>query len=309
MKIKIYRGFGDPRLHKKERAVAVGIFDGVHQGHQKIIARVLIESRKRGWVPTVVTFDPHPMKVLRPRIHHPNILMSLAHRLRMFESLGVREAVVIRFDRRFSKVSREIFLRRLLLDRLGMKFLAVGHDFRFGRKALGDSDFLRGEAKKSGFHAAFISPLKNAGQIISSTRIRSLVETGRLAEAKKMLGRPVSVYGTVVRGRGRGKKLGFPTANLNPHHEALPPEGVYAAFGYLGGRKLKGVIHIGARPTFSESDRSLEVHFLNFTGDLYGREIELVFVARLRGIRRFQNPEALTRAIRRDSQKAARLLR
>ncbi|MBI4432966.1 MAG: bifunctional riboflavin kinase/FAD synthetase [Candidatus Omnitrophica bacterium] len=298
--MKIYNGFSDPRLKRRSRSVAIGIFDGVHRGHEKIL-------RKLGPSGFVVTFEPHPNKVLRPRVKHP-ILMSLEHRLRLFEKLPIAEALVIRFDKRFSRITREDFVKKFLLDRVGMRSLVVGHDFRFGAGGRGNIPYLKSAAKKYGFQLQVVGPLKHQGEVISSTRIRNLIERGALARASTMLGRPVSVYGTVVRGKGRGRSMGYPTANLNPHHETLPPDGVYAAWGDLNGRKLKGVIHIGRRPTFGEKEPSLEVHFLNFKGNLYGKEIELIFVKRLRSIRRFHGAEALSAAIHEDIARARKLL-
>ncbi len=234
--------------------------------------------------------------------------MSLEHRLRVLASLGVREAFVLRFNRRFSKMTHEQFLKDTLLDRLGARFISVGDDFRFGHRGLGDRKYLESESRKSGFEVSVAHPFLFKKKPISSTRIRQMIERGDLADAKSMLGRTVSVYGTVVRGRGRGKKLGFPTANLNPHHEALPPAGVYAARGFLGSKPLKGVIHIGERPTFKDKQRSLEVHFFNFHRNIYGKDLELLFIARLRSIRGFSGPEHLAEAIRDDVAKAKKIL-
>ncbi len=303
----VYSDFKDKKLKSKPRCVAIGIFDGVHRGHQKILKNVLRDARRTRATPSVITFEPHPNKVLNPGKGHP-ILMSLAHRLRYFERMGLAEALVIRFNKDFSKVTRESFLNQWLLKRLDMKFLSVGHDFRFGYRGLGDTSFLLENSKRLKLGLSLVKPLKYKGEIISSTRIRHLIETGDLKKAQKMLGRPVSVYGTVVRGRGRGKGLGFPTANLNPHHETLPPSGVYAAWGYLDGKKLKGVIHIGERPTFNDKERSLEVHFLNFHKDIYGKELELIFVAKLRGTQRFKGPKNLARAIKMDIARAFKIL-
>ena len=304
--MKVYNGFNDRRLPNKRRCVAVGVFDGVHQGHQRIIARLLRDARRFRATPLIVTFEPHPGKILKPKASQP-ILMSLAHRIRSFEKLGVKETLVIHFTKNFAKISREDFLYKFLLRKLNMRALSVGEDFRFGSRGLGDASFLRRERKQEGFSLSLVSPLKYQAEIISSTRVRRLIERGFLKKAEKMLGRPVSVYGTVVRGRGRGRSLGYPTANLNPHHETLPPGGVYAAWGSLNGRRLKGVIHIGERPTFRDPEKSLEVHFFNFHRNIYGRELELEFVRRLRPTRRFKNKEALIRAIRNDAQKALKI--
>ncbi len=306
--MKIYHGFKDPALKPRPRAVAIGIFDGVHRGHQKILKAMLRQASQKKLTPLVLTFDPHPIKILKPSAAHP-IIMSLAHRLRFLESMGIQETLVIYFDKKFAAISHPDFLTKLLIKKLGMKSLSVGHDFRFGRGGQGDILFLKKESKALDTHLQVVSPLTFKNEIISSTRIRQLVERGDLSKATQMLGRPVSVYGTVVRGRGRGKSLGFPTANLNPHHETLPPGGVYAAWGYLGKRKLKGVIHIGQRPTFKDRQATLEVHFLNFHEKIYGSDIELIFVKRLRETRAFESPQALITAIRKDAKQALQALK
>ncbi len=304
--MKIYHGFNDKHLKLIPRGVAVGIFDGVHRGHRKILRRMLREAEEQKILSMVVTFNPHPDKILHPKKNNP-ILMSLEHRLEFFKKMGLAEVLVISFNKAFSKISREDFLRKLLRKRLGMRVLSVGHDFRFGRQGLGDAAYLAQQAKVLGFHLSVASPLKTRGEIISSTRIRRLIENGRLNEASKMLGRPVSVYGTVVRGHGRGRGLGFPTANLNPHHETLPPHGVYAVWGFLNGRKLKGILHIGQKPTFHDPALSVEVHFLGFRQNIYDREIELFFVSKLRNTKHFKNPDALAKAIQKDAAQARRV--
>lgn len=305
--MKIYRGFQDRRLLPKRRSVAIGVFDGVHRGHRKILKAAIRAARRMRCSAMAVTFDPHPSHVLHPQQKAP-ILMSLWHRLREFEAMGVDETVVVPFNNKFSLVSAESFVEKLLVKRAGMRALCVGDDFRFGHRGLGDAKRLIALSKKLRFHLRLVRPVRSSGHVISSTRIRRLVERGRLKEAGRLLGRPVSVFGTVVRGHGRGKKIGFPTANLNPHHETLPPSGVYAARGVLGRLRLKGVIHIGQRPTFGEKEKSLEVHFFGFHADIYGRDLELIFVSRLRGIRRFAGPKALSKAILLDIRKARQVL-
>ncbi|MBI2095723.1 MAG: riboflavin biosynthesis protein RibF [Candidatus Omnitrophica bacterium] len=304
--MKIYEDASGVRLKERSRAIAIGVFDGVHRGHRKILRQMLRHSRRFGLVPMAVTFDPHPLKVLaRPKKHEA--LMSLSHRLRLFEKMGIAETFVIRFTRAFSGMSRGRFLSDLLLGRLGLGALSVGYDFRFGRGGLGDLEFLRKESRERKFHFSASKPLKVAGRIISSTEIRRLIVSGDLRMASRMLGRPVSVYGTVIHGRGRGGRRGFPTANLNPHHETIPPAGVYAVRGDLGGRWVEGVLHIGPRPTYDDRQRSVEVHFLNFSQGLYGKDVELVFLKKLRPIRKFKDPLELAQAIKKDILRAGRL--
>jgi riboflavin kinase/FMN adenylyltransferase len=306
--MKVYHGLEDPKLKFRSRVISVGIFDGVHQGHQKIIGKAVSWAGRRRMPSMVVTFDPHPSKVLgssKPQ----HVLMSLAHRLRFFEKMGVQEVLVIRFDSKFSKFSHDWFLEELLLKRLGMKSLCVGYDFRFGRGGRGDVAFLAKQSKKCGFDLAVLGPFKKGGEVISSTRIRRLIENGDLKKASRMLGRPVSIYGHVVAGKRRGRGLGFPTANMDPHHETLPKPGVYAVWGVVGGKPLKGVVHVGARPTFGEKEKTVEAHFFNFSDDIYGKEIELFFVSRLRPIQSFKSPATLALAIQKDISKAKKVLK
>ena len=305
--MKVYRGFSDKTLKKKKRCLAIGIFDGAHRAHARILRGVVREAKRTRARSAVLTFDPHPQKVLSGDHKNPLILMSLAHRLRVIASFGVAEAVVVPFNKKFSRVDRDTFLEKYLIDRLGVKMLAVGHDFRFGRGARGTTRYLAACSRRLGFKLFVCPPVKQKGRVISSTAIRRLIERGHLKQAEKMLGRPVSVYGTVVRGRGRGRTLGFPTANLDPHHETLPPEGVYAVRGELDGKHLKGVMHIGKRPTFGERDKRVEAHLFDWKRPLYGRELEFFFVRKLRPTRHFKGPAELIRAIRSDERRARRI--
>ena len=188
--MKIYHGLHDKAIQRRKRCVAIGVFDGVHRGHQKILKQVVRDARRRHASPMAITFEPDPMKVLKPGAAHP-ILISLAHRLSFFEKMGFREALVIRFNRRFSKISHEIFLKRLLLKKLGMVSLAVGHDFRFGRRGLGNTSYLGKQSKALGFRLFVSEPVRAKNRIISSTVIRRLIESGELTKAAQMMGRPV----------------------------------------------------------------------------------------------------------------------
>ncbi len=306
--MKIYRGLEDPALKSEKRALALGVFDGVHLGHQKIINSMLHDAKAHTASSMVVTFDPHPAKILEPKKKHPAILMSLEHRLAHLQSMGIQETLVIPFTKDFSRMTREDFFIQILIQRLGAQSLAIGFDFRFGFGGKGNAAFLKERCKV--FHRRFhlMPAFKVAGQTVSSTRIRQSIEKGELEKAGAMLGRPVSVMGTVVHGEGRGKALGFPTANLNPHHEALPPAGVYAAYGYLAGKKLRAVLHLGKRPTFGDKQATLEAHFLNFSKDIYGQTVELIFVKKIRPIEKFSTPALLGKAIARDILQAKKHL-
>lgn len=307
--MKIYRSLTDKALKVKPRSLAIGIFDGVHLGHQKILKDALMQARQKKLSFCVVTFDPHPEKVLNPKAGSPKILMSLEHRLNLLKSLGVQEVLVIPFDLQMAQISHDDFLRSILIKRLGMRSLSVGEDFRFGKKAMGDTHYLQQQAREMGFRFYAARHVLYQKSAISSTRIRREIESGNLKKAAKMLGRPVSVSGTVVRGHGRGRSIGFPTANLNPHHETLPPPGVYSAFGIAGHNKLKGVVHIGTRPTFGESDASVEAHFLQFHRTIYKKTVELFFLKRVREIRRFSSSDELRKAIQTDILQAKKHFR
>lgn len=303
----VYRGLNDPRLRMRPRSLAVGIFDGVHRGHQAVLRAALLDAKRHRTSPMAVTFDPHPMRILQPA-RAPKILQSLEHRLRLLRRSGMREALVIRFDRRTASMSAPDFLERILIRRLGLRFLAAGHDFRFGYRGAGDHRFLREAARRLKFRWRRISAYRSAGEIVSSTAIRNYVEKGMLKRADALLGRPYSIMGTVVRGRGRGRRVGYPTANVDPHHEALPPEGVYAAWAYLDSKPYRASVHIGKRPTFADRQKSLEIHFLDIRRNLYGQAVELVFVRRLRAVRKFPSAAALGLAIQKDVQQTIKLL-
>lgn len=306
--MRVLRGLGAAAgTTPRGRSVALGVFDGVHLAHRRILRKAVATARRLGARATVLTFDPHPKNVLFPDKRRP-ILQSLEHRLRIFSELGFDEAIVIRFDRRFAATTAEGFLR-LLTERLDARAVCVGHDFRFGRHGQGDAALLRSWAAETGRRIWIEPPYKVGGEVVSSTLIRGLVLRGELGRASRLLGRRVSVYGNVVRGHGRGRKIGFATANLNPHHETLPPAGVYAAWGAVRGRRIAAVVHIGPRPTFAEKDPSIEVHFLSPQPRLYGSSIEVGFVRKLRDINRFNSTAELIQAIRSDVRRARVLLR
>lgn len=306
--MRIHRGLAEAEASRapRGRSVALGVFDGVHRAHRRIISRAVRAARRLRLRPTVVTFDPHPKNVLFPDKRRP-ILQSLEHRLNIFSELGVEEAVVIRFNRRFAATTARGFLRRLTRS-LDARVVCVGHDFRFGRYGRGDSELLRAWAAQTGRRIWIEPPYKVRGTVVSSTLIRQLVMDGRLDPAARLLGRRVSVYGNIVRGHGRGQKIGFATANLNPHHETLPPEGVYAAWATVRGHRTAAVVHIGPRPTFGESDPTIEAHFLKPHRRLYGVSIEIQFVRKLRQIRSFGTVERLIEAIGKDIRRTRSVL-
>lgn len=305
--------FGLKNLKKslKKGIVTIGVFDGVHKGHMLIIKKLVKYAGRLKGEAAVLTFDPHPWHALHPKGHPPRI-MSLAHKLRIFEELGVDLCIVIKFDRRFSRFTPERFIKKILVDKLNVSKVIVGENFSFGKGRAGTLATLRRFGKMYDFSVEDISPLKKGGRIISSSRIRVLISRGQLSLAQSLLGRPVSILGTVAHGYGRGRIIGFPTANIDPHHEVIPPRGVYHVKIMLHYKLFNGILNIGKCPTF-ESDRdvepTVEVHIFNFNRDIYGRDLEILFVKKIRNERCFSSKENLIEQIKRDERRARRAIR
>jgi len=292
---------------------AIGVFDGVHVGHQSLLRMVVEWAAQRGGTPVVVTFQRHPQLALEGT--RPPCITSLRHRLRLFEGLGVGLALVLNFDERLAAMSAEDFLRQVLCERLGARGLALGHDQRFGRGGLGDAALARRMGGELGLEVRVAPAVRVAGEVVSSTAVRSAIKAGWLERAAAMLGRPVSALGTVVRGQGKGRTLGCPTANLDLHYELQLPEGVYAGKAQASGREHDAVVNIGRRPTFAphglaylDAEPLVEAHLLDFSGDLYGQELEVRFLKRLREERVFPSAEALKEQMARDVAQARRAL-
>src|SRR5438552_8254270 len=260
--------------------LAIGVFDGVHRGHQAVISTSAQHARSADGTPVVVTFDPHPMKVLRPR-EAPHLLTATQHKIRLIRDLGVEHLLIIKFDKTFAATSPEDFVQQLVTHSKPLREICVGHEWSFGKGRRGNLALLRKLGAQFDFEVVGIPAVKlPSGEIVSSTAIRHAVETGDLAKAAEMLGRDYTILGTVVRGDDLGKKIGFPTANLSAHSEQFPPNGVYFAEAILEGSVYPGVVNLGYRPTVSsgKSDRVLEIHLLDFKREIYGRELELRFV-------------------------------
>ena len=279
-------------------AVTIGIFDGVHKGHQAILKRLLGEAKKAALKSVVMTFDPHPAKVLNPAEKIP-FLISLEHRIKLIKEMGVDACFIVEFTKEFSSLSPEDFIKKVLIDKLGLKVLVVGENFLFGAKEKGNLRLLKSLGKKYDFKVREVRPLRIGGDFISSTRIRRAVERGDLRLASMMLGRPVTILGTVVEGKRIGRKIGFPTANIDPHHESIPPSGVYSVDVILEEKFYHGILNISTRGI-------IEVYIFNFNRDIYGRDIEVIFKRKIRDEKRFKSLEALKQQIQLDIQKASR---
>ncbi|MDD2752513.1 MAG: riboflavin biosynthesis protein RibF [Candidatus Omnitrophica bacterium] len=284
--------------------VALGIFDGVHLAHRKIIQDAVKQAAAIKGTSLVVTFWPHPRGA--------HSLYSLNHRLNLIAELGIQVAVVIKFDRKFSQLSAQDFIENILVKKIGAKYIFVGDNFHFGRYATGDIKLLKKFSQIYSFRLKTYKIIYYRHQPISSTFIRGLIKKGNLAGAKKLLFRRVSVLGTVIHGTSLARKFGFPTANLNPHHEVLPPPGVYLVSVFFQDKKFNAVCYIGPKPTFIaprakmklEKDTHIEVHIFNFSGDLYGKDLELQFLRKLRGAKKFGNTAALITQVNKDIKTA-----
>jgi riboflavin kinase/FMN adenylyltransferase len=287
----------------KNSAVCLGVFDGVHLGHQKIITKTVQAARRLKIKSVAVTFDPHPAVVLAPKAKHAN-LYSLHHRLSCFDRLGVDHCFVIPFNRNFAKRTRDNFIQKVLLEKLGARHVFTGDNYRFGRGAAGDFAYLAEQGKVNGFKATRINSVTVGGTRVSTTRIKHLLSEGKLKQAEGYLGRPVSLLGQVIHGKARGRKMGIRTANLKLEHEYLPPSGVYVVKSKIGGRWFRGALHLGPRPTFGEKRWQAEVHFIGLHKSLYNRQIELILIKKLRDIQKFKSEKSLKSQILKDLQKS-----
>jgi riboflavin kinase / FMN adenylyltransferase len=277
----------------------LGVFDGVHLGHRHLLERVVARARALGAPALVLTFAVHPVVVLRGL--PPRLITSLPHRIRLFAELGIDACVVLPFDATVRDLEADDFAHRVFVAGLAVRALVLGPDAHVGRNRAGDREFFTRFAARNGIEMEFVTPLELNGERISSTRVRAAIGDGDLDRARVMLGRDASLYGTVVRGDGRGRKLGFPTANLDLHHELRPPLGVYAVRVHTAGGAWDGVLNVGIRPTFGpDGDLTVEAHLFDFDGDLYDQDVELVLVARLRAERKFASREELVAQIALD---------
>jgi riboflavin kinase/FMN adenylyltransferase len=291
--------------------VTIGVFDGVHIGHRAVIKEAIRLARARRLKSVVVTFDPHPLKVIRHVKAAPS-LISLEHRIALLKALGADSVQVIKFDRKMASMSAERFVNDILVKRLDASMIVVGEDFCLGKGASCDTRCLERIAGKYSIGVKAVRHLKKNGRVVSSTAIRRLVVAGNIAGASSLLGRPFSIFGTVVSGAKLARSLGYPTANINPHHEAIPPSGVYAVKVTLGGRGYNGVLNIGVKPTFYDHGRDkeplIEAHIFGFRKRIYGRNLEITFVRRLRAERKFKTIDSLISQIKRDEREARRIL-
>ena len=281
--------------------LAIGVFDGVHLGHQQVIRQTLSDAQHQGGIPVVITFDRHPNSIVAPE-RTPPLIYSLDQKLRVLASVGAQAIYLIRFDHAFSEQPGEAFVHGLARSFGHLQSICVGSNFTFGHKRSGNVPLLRTLGRDLRFAVHSLAAVSLDGKVVSSTRIREAIRNGRLDAVSQLLGRAYSVGGKVVRGDQLGRQMGFPTANLDVTGLALPPDGVYAVQVRAQGQSFRGVLNIGQRPTVqtSQPQQRFEVHLMDFQGDLYGQEIEIAYVERLRDEQKFPSLEALKAQIARD---------
>lgn len=285
--------------------LAIGVFDGVHLGHQAVISTSARHAKEAGGTPVVVTFDPHPVKVLRPN-DAPHLITATQHKIALIRDLGVAHLLVLHFDRAFAATAPEEFVRQLVANSRPLQEICVGHEWSFGKGRAGNLALLKQLGQANNFNVVGVEAVTMNGEVVSSTAIRKAVADGNLVKATQMLGREYTILGTVIPGEKLGRKLGFPTANLSAHSEQFPPNGVYVTEARLAGALYRGVANLGYRPTVSagKPERLLELHLFDLERDIYGEEMEVRFLRYLRPEQKFENVEALAAQIARDVESA-----
>lgn len=299
--MKLVHAAKDLKPRGRKICLAIGFFDGVHLGHQQIIRKTIADARQHNALAVVLTFDRHPNTVVAPA-RVPPLIYSLSQKQRAIASLKADALLLLHFGKALSQQSGEAFVRGLVADLGRLQSLCVGADFAFGYKRSGDVALLKRLGAELGFTVHGMAAVSLDGKVVSSTRIRQAIHAGQLDAASQMLGRAYSICGAIARGDGVGRTLGFPTANLDLAGLVLPPRGVYAVHATVRGKSHRGVLNIGLRPTLGQAKPELrvEAHLLDFDGKLYGEEMELTFVERLRPEKRFPSLAALKQQIARD---------
>ena len=307
--MEIYREL-DKIPQFKDSVVTIGTFDGCHRGHQDIIKKVIYNSEINGSNSILVTFEPHPRHVLQPEVKLP-ILMHIDRKLDFLKSFNLNATVVIPFDEEFSKMTANDFLKNIILKQLNASKVIVGYDHHFGFNRDGSPDFLKDESTNSNFEVEIVNPISDQEMIISSTHIRQSIQNGYVRRASFELGWVFGFEAKVVTGSGRGKELGFPTANFIPieKNQLIPANGVYCIRGRINGNSLYGMCNLGVRPTFDETDFVMEVHFFqNEVDDIYSKIITVEFLERVRDEKKFSNPKELIKQLEKDKEICMRLI-
>ncbi|MFH1198268.1 MAG: bifunctional riboflavin kinase/FAD synthetase [bacterium] len=307
--MKVYTDISEIK-DKTNSVVTIGTFDGVHVGHIEVLKYVVDKSKELGLKSYVITFEPHPRKVVFTE-EVVSILTTLEEKKKVFESLGIENLLVINFTREFSKLSSEEFIRNFIVDGIGARHIIIGHDHKFGKDRGGDESTLLELRKKHDFEVTTFSPVYINENLVSSTKIRVALKNGNIESANSMLGRNYSLTGIVVKGAGRGRTLGFPTANVNPDDavKLIPCNGVYVVDCIMNENKYYGILNIGYRPTFEDiHELVIEVNILDFSKDIYGEEIKIEFLKRLREEKKYKSRSELIEQIEKDKKEAVNFI-
>jgi riboflavin kinase/FMN adenylyltransferase len=304
--MEIIRDLGTLRP-QPSAVVALGNFDGVHLGHQAILRAAIDRARSIGGRAFALTFDPLPSKVLFPG-HAPRLLLTLEDKLQLLERSGIDGVIVLEFTLELSKVTARAFALDYLLGRIGAKAVVVGHSVSFGHKRQGSAAVMAELGRELGFETMVVGPVRVAGMEVSSTKAREVITAGDMQEAAALLGHPHFVRGPIVHGRERGRTIGFPTANIQSRTECLPPDGVYATRLILPDRPYPSITNIGMRPTFAEPERTIEAHVFDFNRDIYGQDVRLEWIERIRPERKFNSAQELSAQIAADLKRAKEIL-
>ncbi len=306
--MKIFHGTENASI-ARPTVLTLGVFDGLHLGHQAIMRRVVERAKAVNAVATAMTFDPHPRAVLHPETAPP-LLQTLDQRLANLDFLGIEQTIVVPFSTEFASQPAEAFLEEVIHDRLQAQEVYLGKGFAFGRERGGNIELLREMSQRLGFFADEVDEVRLRGNRISSSAIRRLLAEGRVNLARKMLGRPYGVEGVIIRGDRRGHTIGFPTANLKPRNRVIPRYGVYATGTLIDGHWHKSITNIGVRPTFgADSEPSIETYVFDFDGDLYGNVLRVRFLHRIRDERKFSGIDELKAQIEKDTRRARNYFR
>jgi riboflavin kinase / FMN adenylyltransferase len=301
--MEVFRNIEDFRRPELKTVVTMGNFDGIHLGHQALVANAVAEAKQSRTLSVVFTFDPHPLKLLAPE-RAPQMIVNHQDKMDILKTLGVDAVIMQSFDRRFASIQAEDFVRRYLIERLNLSKIWLGRDLRFGRAREGDAEDLIRWGSDLGFSVGIVEPILVQGKRISSSRIRHLIEQGRVEEVQPMLGRYHFISGRVVNGHHRGRELGFPTANLAAATELIPRDGIYATIMELQNRCWLSVSSVGHNPTFGNGLRTIEAYILDFAQDIYGESVKLSFVQRIREQRKFAQIEHLVTQMHEDVEAA-----
>ncbi len=304
----VIRGIENIPASLRCAVVTIGNFDGIHLGHQLIFRRLSEEARRENCPAVVISFEPHPKMVLHPERRPFYLITSPEEKIGLLANLNMDTLILIPFSLEYARTTAEEFVRGVLWEKLHIRKIIIGHDYTFGRGKEGNEAFLTALGGKLGFAVEVMNAVKVGETTVSSTRIREALLAGEVGFAATLLGRPYNLGGRVVAGHHRGVELGFPTANIKPDKELVPPRGVYAVQVLLEGRRLPGVLNIGFNPTFADQELSIEVHIFDFNEDIYGKTLDILFIERLRDEVRFASPGELIAQIDRDIAQARKIL-